>query len=274
MDQCGVQCLEADIMDRHTLHEPLDGVDVVYNIASPPPGSAQADFVKFNQVGLTNLLEEAHEHGTKTFVHLSTLDVYGFGSGRTVGKESVPSPTGEYQRAKLEGERMVTEFGKAHPELQVRIVRAAKAVGSRDTTVVTPILKMIERGKVTLPSGSSTKMSFTHPKDVSQALFKAAGSVGDWTPYQVKSFDLSVDELARALVKVTGKDVEVKQQGVFSGRGLIAQYPTEEIKAGLTLAEEDSSKRLAYSPAFNLEKVATEVSAWYRKEPWVTKSPE
>jgi nucleoside-diphosphate-sugar epimerase len=274
MDQCGVQCLEADVMDRHTLHEPLDGVDVVYSIAFPPPGSAQEDYTRFNRVGLANLLEEAHEHGTKTFVHLSTLDVYGFGSGRTVGKERVPSPTDEYQRAKLEGERMVTEFGKAHPQLQVRIVRAAKAVGSRDLTIITPILKMMERGKVTLPSGSSAKMSFTHPKDVSQALFKAAGSVGDWTPYQVKSFDLSVAELARALVSAGGKDVDVKQQGVFSGRGLIAQYPSEEIKAGLTLAEEDSAKKLAYSPAFSLEKVVTEVSAWYRKEPWVTRSPE
>ena len=274
MDQCGIQCLEADITDRHTLHEPLDGVDVVYNLASPSPGRAQEEFVKFNQVGLTNLLEEAHEHGTKTFVHLSTLDVYGFGSGRTVGKESIPSPTDEYQRAKLEGERIVTEFGKGHPELQVRIVRAAKAVGSRDTTVVTPILKMIERGKVTLPSGSSASMSFTHPKDVAQALLKASTSVGDWTPYQVKSFDLSVDDLARALVNAGGKGVEVKQQGMFSGRGLIAQYPAEEIKAGLTLAEEDSSKKLAFSPAFNLEKVVTEVSAWYHKEPWVTKSPE
>jgi len=274
MDQCGIQCLEADIMDRHTLHEPLDAVDVIYNLASPPPGSGHEDFVKFNQGGLTNLLEEAHEHGTKTFVHLSSLDVYGFGSGRTIGKESVPSPTDEYQRSKLEGERIVTEFGKNHPELQVRIVRAAKAVGSRDPTIVTPILKMIERGKVILPSGSSAKLSVTHPKDVAQALLKASASVGDSTPYQVKSFDLSPDELARALAKAGGKDVEVKQQGVFSGKGLIAQYTAEEIRTGLTLTEEDSSKKLAYLPAFDLEKVVAEVSAWYRKEPWVTKSPE
>jgi len=43
MDQCGIQCIEADIMDRHTLHEPLDMVDVVYNLASPPPGRGHGD---------------------------------------------------------------------------------------------------------------------------------------------------------------------------------------------------------------------------------------
>ena len=271
MDQCGIQCIEADIMDRHTLHEPLDMVDVVYNLASPPPGRGHEEYVKFNKEGLGNLLEEAHEHGAKTFVHLSTLDVYGFGSGSEIGKERVPSPTDEYQRSKLEGERTVAEFGKSHPELQVRIVRAAKAVGSRDPTVVTPILKMVERGKVVLPSGSSTKLSVTHPKDAAQALLKAASSVGDWTPYQVRSFDVSVDELARALMEAGGKSAEVKQQGVFSGKSLMAQYTSEEIKAGLTLQEQDSSKKLAYSPAFGLEKVVTEVSGWYRKEPWVTK---
>ena len=33
--------------------------------------------------------------------------------------------------------------------------------------------------------------------------------------------------------------------------------------------EHDSSKKLAFSPAFGLEKVVTEVSGWYRKEPWM-----
>ena len=274
MDQCGIQCLDADIMDRHSLHEPLDMVDVVYSIASPPPGRGHEDYVKFNETGLRNLLEEASEHGAKTFVHLSTLDVYGFGSGRAITKERVPRPTDEYQRSKLEGERIVTEFGKSHPELQVRIVRAAKAVGSRETAIVIPILKMIEWGKVILPPGSSGRLSVTHPKDVAQALLKASTSVGDWTPFQVKSFDASVEELAVALSKASGKAVEVKQQGAFSGKSAVTQYGSEEIRAGLTLEEDESSRKIAYSPAFDLEKIAAEISVWYRKEPWVTRSLE
>jgi len=271
MDQCGIQCIEADIMDRHSLHEPLDTVDVVYSLASPPPGRERQEYVDFNERGLRNLLEEALEHRVKTFVHLSTLDVYGFSPGGAIGRESIPHPSDENQRSKLEGERIVTEFGRNHPELQVRIVRAAKALGSRDTTTVTPVLKMIEHGKVTVPSRSSATLSITHPKDVAQALLKAASSVGDWTPYQIKSFDTSVDGFARTLAKALGKTAEVKQQGMFSGKGLISHYYAEEIAAALTLEEQESSKRLAYSPAFDLEKVVSEISAWYRKEPWVTK---
>jgi nucleoside-diphosphate-sugar epimerase len=217
-----------------------------------------------------NLLEEAHEHGVKTFVHLSTLDVYGFRSGKTIGTGTLPRPSNEYHRSKLEGERIVEEFGRKHPELQTRIVRAAKAIGSRETAVVIPLLKMMERGKVILPSGSSVKLSATHPKDIAQALLKAATSAGDSKPRQIKSFDVSADDLARALLKACAKSSDVKQQGVFSGKSLISQYAAEEIRAGLTLEEQESSKEIGYSPSFDLEKVVAEVSAWYQKEPWVT----
>jgi nucleoside-diphosphate-sugar epimerase len=270
MDQCGIQCIEADLTDRHTLHEPLDMVDVVFNLASPPPGRAREEYLTFNDVGLRNLLEEAHEHGAKSFVHLSTLDVYGFGSGSSIGRDTVPRPTDEYQKSKLEGERVVTEFSKSHPEMKVHIVRAARAVGSRDPSIVIPILKMIERGGVTLPSGSSSGLSVTHPKDIAQALVKAAASQGDATPIQIKSFELKVDELARALLKAAGKTAEVKQQGVFSGKSLIGKYAGDGIKSGLILEEKDSSIRIAYSPKFDLDGLVGEVAAWYRKEPWVT----
>ena len=271
LDQCGVQSMEADLLDRHSLHEPLDMVDVVYCLASPPPRRPREEYSRFNQTGLRNLLEEAHEHGAKRFVYLSTLDVYGFGSEKVIGRESTPHPTDDYQRSKLEGESVVVEFGKSHPEMQVRIVRAAKSVGSRDYTVVTPILGMIERGRVVLPPGSSASLSVTHPKDIAQALLKSATSAGDAAICQVKSYDVSIDALAKVLVRESGQSAQVRQQGLLSGKGLIGQYASEEIRAGLTLQEVDSSKRIGYSPAFDLEKVVAEVLAWYRKEPWVTR---
>jgi len=271
MDQCGVQCIEADLMDRQTLHEPLEGVDVVYSLASPPPGRGREEYAGFNRQGLGNLLEEAHEHGVKSFVHLSTLDVHGFGSGgrREVEKGSVPRPTDEYQRSKLEGERAVSEFAAGHPGMQVRIVRAARAVGARDPWVVTPLLRMVERGSVVLPPGGRGRLSLTHPKDVAQALLAAAGSPGGGGPYQIKSFDASLEELVGGVMRAGGRTAEVKTQGTFTGRSLVGRYASEGVKAGLSLPVQEPPA--GYSPAFDLEKVAAEVIAWYRKEPWVTR---
>jgi dTDP-glucose 4,6-dehydratase len=274
MDKCGVQCLEADLTDRRTLHEPLDMVDVVYSLASPPPGSRQEEYDRFNNVSLKNLLEEANEHGVKSFVHLSTLEVYGFGRKGNVDAATSVSPTNQYQQAKLESERIISEFAKSNPsDMKVRVVRAARAIGSRDATLATPILKMIEGGRVLLPSASSTKMSFSHPKDIAQALLKAASSNGtNQETYLVKSFDASLDEVSEALVRASGKQATVKRSGVFSGKTMLPAYTAEQLKAGLTIADnqEVAWKKINYVPVYDPEKTAADIAEWYRKEPWTT----
>jgi len=267
MDQCGIQCIEADVMDRHTLHEPLDMVDVVYDLASPPPGAGAEEYAKFNTVALNNLLEEANEHGAKVFVYLSCLDVYGSGP---IEAGVSPRPRDDYQKAKLEAEKIVSDFGREKPDMKVRIVRAARAIGPRDTTLTVPLLKMVERGKVILPAGANAAISFSHPKDIAQSLLKAATYVGDLETCMVKSFDATTENYAKALSNATGKKAEVKSAGLFSGKTLLPTYTTEQIRAGLVLKQQETWNKISYMPAYTIEKTADEVSEWNRKEPWST----
>jgi len=110
----------------------------------------------------------------------------------------------------------------------------------------------------------------THPKDVAQALLKAATASVDSAPVQVKSFDATIEELSEAVTKSCGRVAKVRPQGILSGKSLVGQYPSEEIRAGLTLEEPETARKIGYSPTFDIGKVATDVSEWYRKEPWVT----
>jgi nucleoside-diphosphate-sugar epimerase len=274
LDQCGVQCIEADLSDRSTLHEPLEMVDVVYNLASPQPGSSEQEFARFNDEGLGNLLEEAREHGVKTFVQLSTLDVHGFRTGRPVDANSPPKPTDGYHRAKLKAEEVVATFGAAHPELSVRIVRAAKAIGARDPSLATPILRMAAQNKtVVFPGGSTRRMSFSHPKDIAQALLKTASS-GEkkktTTALSIKSFDASATEVANSIARAAGVEVKTREQGFLSGRPTFDPYTVEQVKAGLLLNEQEGPwKEVSYLPSYDLGKVAAEIAEWERKEPWV-----
>ena len=267
MDQCGVQCIEADLMDRHSLHEPLDMVDVVYNLAFPTPGSG--DYTKFNAVALNNLLEEANEHGAKVFVHLSCLDVYGFGGA--IGPNSTPRPIDEYQKGKLAAEQFVTDFGTNHPDMKVRVVRSARAVGPRDKGITLPLLKMVEDGRVVLPPGSTNVISLSHPKDIAQSMLRAATYEGQWEEFLVKSFDASIESLSKKLSEATGKKADVKSSGLLSGKTLIRQYAADQIKAGRTIGEQAFWKKISYVPSYTMEKTVKEVSEWYRKEPWATK---
>jgi len=265
MDANGVQGLEADLLDHHSLHEAMEDIEVVYNMASPMPDS-DSDFQKSNTEGLLNLLEVATESKVKAFVHLSTIDIYGFGA-KVIDATTPINPSDEYQRSKAEAERLLAEFSKRNATPRVAVIRSAKAVGSRDESLVIPILRMIGDGKVVLPP--SDAMSFSHPKDIGQAMYKAAtGQAPTGSSYLVKSFDATPGDLARAIIASTGKEAEIKGQGMFSSSSL-SKYTSNQLKACPRMGDQDSWKGLGYSPAYTLKSTSDEIANWYKKEPWV-----
>jgi nucleoside-diphosphate-sugar epimerase len=263
MDLNGVQGVEADLLDHHSLHEAVEGADTIYSMASPRPDEDE-DF-RINVEGVVNLLEVARESQVKTIVHLSTLDVYGFGAG-SVSDSSEPKPGGRYQISKLQADRTFLEFAKHEQEPRVTIIRPARAFGSRDPTLTTPLLRMIESAKVVVPN--SRTMSVSHPRDIAQAMFLAATkSVPTGRVYLVKSFDASASELARGIADSLGKPVELKGQSLLSKGGL-PRYSSEQLRASVFLEPQSSWTELGYSPQYDLQKACDEVAAWYRKEPW------
>ena len=269
MDTNGVQGLEADLTDHHALHEAMDGVDVVYSLASPMPDS-DPEFRAANTEGVLNLLEAASEAKVRAFVHLSTLDVFGFES-KEVSDSTPLRPSTDYQKAKAESERLLQEFAKRSSSPRVVIIRAARAVGSRDESLVVPLLKMVEDGRVTLPTGGS--MSFSHPKDIAQMMYKAAlGSSESGRVYLTKSFDSSPDELGRALASAVGRTAEFRREGILSGSRL-PKYAGEQLRASLRIDGQESWNELGYAPTYDLKGTCEEIANWYRKEPWITEGP-
>ena len=265
LDASGVQGIEADLLDHHSLHEAMEGVDVVYNLASPMPDS-DSDFQKINTEGLLNLLETSTEANVKAFVHLSTLDIYGF-RDRAVSTSSLPNPSNEYQRSKAEADRLLGEYSKRKETPRVVIMRPAKAIGSRDGSVAVPLLRMLKSGKVVLPD--SGPMSFTHPRDIAQAMYKAAThSSKTGSSFLLKSFDASPKELATALSSELGLRADVKRPGLF-GSPSLPQYAFEQLRASLVVEPQPSWAEIEYVPAYNLKSTCEEIAGWYRKEPWV-----
>ena len=265
MDASGVQGLEADLLDHHSLHEAVEGVDVVYSMASPMPGS-DSDFMKVNTEGLLNLLEVAAESKVKAFIHLSTLDVYGFHSKR-VDASSPFAPSNDYQRSKAESEKILQEFARRSPAPRVAIIRASKAVGSRDESLVTPILRMAASGRVVVPSGGP--MSFSHPRDIAQAMFLAATSdLPSGRAILLKSFDATPEDLAQGIAEAAGASAEVRKQGIFSYSG-VPRYVAEQLKASARIGDQPDWNELGYKPKYDLKSTCGEIASWYKKEPWV-----
>jgi nucleoside-diphosphate-sugar epimerase len=268
MDTNGVQGVEVDLSDHHSLHEAMEGVDAVYNLASPMPYSEDG-FMQANTEGIINLLEAASEAKAKCFVHLSTLDVYGFGAGK-VDRSKQISPAGEYQKAKAEAERLLLEFTKRAASPRITIIRAAKAFGAKDQSIAVPLLRMIEQGKVVVPRGG--RMSYSHPRDIAQAMYRAATrNLATGSSYLVKSFDATPESLARGVSSAIGKAPEFKKQGLFSAPA-ISKYASDQLGASLAIDDQPDWSELGYAPRFGLKEACAEVAAWYRKEPWVIES--
>lgn len=267
MDLNGVMGIDADMTDHHALHEAVEGCDTVYSMASPMP-YGDSDFKKSNE-GLINLLEAAQEANVRTVVHLSTLDVYGFKAGK-VEESTKPSPSEGYQASKLESERVVLEFGKRSKSVRVVVFRAARGFGSRDPTLAGPLLGMIESGTVVLP-GSKT-MSFTHPKDIAQGMYKAATGQGlNGRVMLLKSFDASPEDLVAGIASASGRTAKVKMRGLF-GKSRLPPYTQDQLKAALRMDEQQSWKELGYSPAYRLDQACEEIAQWYKKEPWASET--
>ncbi len=264
LDQNGVQVIEADLLDHHSMHEAVEGCDVVYSMASPMPGEDE-DFEKVNTEGAMSLLEVAQEMKVKTVVHLGTLDVHGTGE---VDQASGLSPSEGYQKGKASAERVFLEFAKRSTEPRVLIVRAAKAIGSGEPSVVVPVLRMIEDGKVVLPESGA--MSWTHPKDIGQAMLKASAStLPTGTALLVKSFDATPREVADGLVKAVGGEARFRAPGLLA-KSPLSEYAAQQLRSCVRLAAQPSWKDLGYSPEYDLARTAQEIAQWYRKEPWVT----
>jgi nucleoside-diphosphate-sugar epimerase len=267
LDLNGVQGIETDLLDHHSLHDAMEGADTIYSMASPMPDSDK-DFEKVNTAIVRNILEVAAEEGVKTLVHLGTLDVYGFGKG-TVEVASRSSPTGPYQRSKLAADEVLTNsaWGK---RMRVVVIRAARAFGPRDKTMAIPLLKMIEKERVVVPRGE--RISFTHPKDIAQAMFKCATnpSVRSGT-YLVKSFDANPDELAKGLFEAVGVSPKLAHSGLLS-KAQFPPYAEAQLKGSPRIELQDAWKQIGYSPAYDLLATCKEIAQWYGKERWVTEN--
>lgn len=265
LDTNGVQGIEADLLDHHSLHEAMEGVDAVYSLASPMPG-ADPDFMRINTEGIRNLLDVAAESKVKSFVHLSTLEVCGFRS-RLVDLSTPFSPSNDYQRSKAEAETVLQEFAKRNPEPRISIIRAARAVGSRDESLVVPLLRMLSKGKVVVPSDGA--MSFAHPRDIAQGLFLATtSSLPSGKVFLLKSFDSTPGMMAAGVAEATGLKAEIKRAGMFSSSGL-PRYAEQQFKASTRIEDQADWKALGYEPKYGLRGTCEEIAAWFRKDPWI-----
>ena len=145
----GIPC---DISDRNsapTLYEAFRDARRVVNLAGSlwrkvtPVGRYRGVHVEGTRLVLDALHAAAGESGPIRLVHVSTTGVLGPTGPDPRGEDEPPAPSNEYERTKLEGERLA--LAARHPGLEVVVLRPGLVYGPRDLHLL-PLFRAIRRG--------------------------------------------------------------------------------------------------------------------------------
>jgi dTDP-glucose 4,6-dehydratase len=233
-------------------------VDVVLHWASP---ASPIDYLelpiptlKVGALGTHKALGLAKAKGAR-FVLASTSEVYGdplehpqresyWGNVNPIG------PRGVYDEAKRFAEAMTMAYHRYHG-VDTKIVRIFNTYGPRmrihDGRAVPAFISQALRGEdITIFGDGTQTRSFTYISDLVDGVIRVMGSdVND--PVNIGNpHEMTVEEMARAIVKMTGSkseivyrplptdDPKVRQPDITRARTLLGWEPRVQLEQGLT----------------------------------------
>jgi len=154
-DQPAIEVVEGDICDQQAVSDAMRGVETVYHLAAlyRVAGVPDQAYWDVHVTGTANLLEAARAAGVGRFVHCSTVGVHGHVEEPPADETYRVAPGDEYQRSKLEGERLAL---RCHREtgFPVAVIRPTAIYGPGDRRLLKLFRLAAMHPRVMLGSGS------------------------------------------------------------------------------------------------------------------------
>lgn len=143
----GIEIIVGEITDANIAQKVCQGVDIVLHTAQiAQEGGSIKEFRSVNVAGTLNIAKAAKNAGVKTFVHLSSVMVYGFNYPDGVTETGTLSgENNSYCQTKIEAETELLPLNSP-PDFGVIIIRAGDVYGPGSPAwVVRPILMMRQK---------------------------------------------------------------------------------------------------------------------------------
>jgi len=150
----GIDVRQGDLRDADSLRRALAGIDIVYNIGANyrQVSASRSDYYAVNATAVATLVELAAATGVRRVVHCSTVGVHGDVEHPPANEDAPLRPGDEYQRSKLEGERLGQEAAARH-DVELVIARPSGIYGPGDRRLLKLFRGVSRRTFVTLGSG-------------------------------------------------------------------------------------------------------------------------
>ncbi|MEU3839325.1 GDP-mannose 4,6-dehydratase [Streptomyces sp. NPDC028635] len=212
-----VETIAGDVRDPGRVMDAVAGCDTVFHLAAligiPYSYDSPGAYVQTNVVGTENVLEACRRHAVRRMVHTSTSEVYGTARTAPIREDHPLQPQSPYSASKIGADMTALSHWHAF-ELPVTVVRPFNTYGPRQSAraVIPAILSQLHSGARQIRLGSLTPTrDFTYVTDTA-AGFLALAACDRAVGHSVNlgtGREISVGDLAKALIAASGRDAEV-----------------------------------------------------------------
>ncbi|MFI1825983.1 dTDP-glucose 4,6-dehydratase [Streptomyces sp. NPDC020412] len=218
---------------------------------------SSAPFVRTNVVGTQVLLDAALKEGVRTFVQISTDEVYGSIDEGSWTEERPLAPNSPYSASKAAADLLALSYHRSHG-LDVRVTRCSNNYGPHqypEKIIPLFVTNLLDGKKVPLYGDGRNVRDWLHVDDHVQGveLVRANGRPGE--VYNIGGgTELTNRELADLLVSACGADGDSVEY-VADRKGHDRRYSVDCTKI---------RTELGYRPVRDLTSGLAETVAWYR----------
>ncbi|MER5859665.1 dTDP-glucose 4,6-dehydratase [Streptomyces sp. NPDC059688] len=261
-DHPGFAFVKGDICDAELVDGLLATHDQVVHFAAESHVDRSilgaAEFVRTNVLGTQTLLDAALRHAPRTFVHISTDEVYGSIESGSWPETDPLSPNSPYSASKASSDLLALSYQRTHG-LDVRVTRCSNNYGHHhfpEKVIPLFITNLLDGRKVPLYGDGGNVRDWLHIDDHVQAveLVRTRGRAGE--VYNVGGgTELSNKELTELLLEACGADWSSVEY-VTDRKGHDRRY---SVDCGKLRTE------LGYEPRKDFATGLAETVAWYRE---------
>lgn len=269
--------IRGDIRNTSVLRSAVEGVDVVYHLASTlhinnPSRALRHEYRRTNVEGTRHVVQACQSTGVRQLVFFSTISVYGCSMNHEVLDENSPlRPKNIYTQTKCEAEQIVLSAKQAGSNKPLGVIlRLAAVYGPRMKGNYASLVRALRR-RWFLPVGSClNRRTMVFDQDVASAALiaaehqKSAGQVYNITDGQVHTMQEILEAICVALGRTPPRynlperpcrlmaglvedSFRVAGKRLSFGRGTIDKFFED-----IAVSGEKAQRDLGFSPQFGL----------------------
>ena len=220
--------IEGSILDRSLVRRAVEGVDYVFHLAAlisvPESMQKPVECAEINTIGTLIVLEEAARAGAKKLVFSSSAAIYGDNPVTPKTETLLPEPKSPYAVSKLDGEYYGGMFAR-EGQLQTACLRYFNVFGPRQDprspyAAAVPIFidHAVKNEPITVHGDGEQTRDFIYVKDIAAANAFFAAQSGETGVFNVAYGQrISINELAKTVVQLTGSTSEIRYEPARAG---------------------------------------------------------